>query len=62
MKTKRENRTTFAWTEQNIVELLARDLFNETGVVVEPSQIMRQCIKGHPQFVNYAVVIKEPIT
>ena len=62
MKTKRENRTTFAWTEQNIVELLARDLFNETGVVVEPSAIRRQVINGHPQFVNYAVVIKEPLT
>ena len=62
MKSKRENRTTFTWTEREIMELLAKNLYHEAGVVVEPSQIVRQNIKGHPQFVSYAVVLKEPLS
>ncbi len=59
MNTKRETRTTYAWNEGDIKALLAKHLFEQTGVDVQPSQILKSKVQGHPEFVNYAVIIRE---
>ena len=61
MKTKREQRTTFVWNERDIQGLMAKHLFEETGVAVNSCRIVRTKIEGHESIVNYAVIIKEQI-